>query len=59
MAASDESFGVASPWLAPGTSTFLHRTTATFEAHQYRLTVVNGAGNTNNVYQPSTLPQPA
>jgi hypothetical protein len=56
--ASDTDFTVASSWLAPGTTTFLHHVTRTFESHEYRLKVVNGTGNANTDYHPSTLPPP-
>jgi hypothetical protein len=55
---SDANFSPASSWLAPGTITFLHRITRTFEAHEYRLKVVNGAGNTNVIYHSATLTPP-
>ncbi len=55
-AASGGGFRVASPWLAPGTTAFSHRNSRNFEAHDYRLKAVNGAGNANLVFQPSTLP---
>jgi hypothetical protein len=52
-------FSAASSWLVPGTTTFLHHISRTFESHVYRLKVVSGAGNANVVYHPATLPPPA
>jgi len=48
-------FGNASAWLSPGTTGFVHRTDHTFEPLEYRLKVVNGAGNTNAAFAPSSL----
>jgi hypothetical protein len=59
MGASDDGFAAASPWLPPGTTSFLHRTTRTFETRHYRLKVVSGAGNANVVFHPATLPSPS
>ena len=59
QSASDPGFSVASPWLAAGTTTYLHRMTRTFEEHEYRLKVLSGAGNSNVVFHPSTLAPPA
>lgn len=55
---SDTGFNPVSGWLPPGTTTYLHRNTRTFEAHTYRLKVVSGAGNASAVYQPATLAVP-
>ncbi len=52
---SSAGFGNASAWLPPGTSGFVHRTDHTFEPLEYRLKVVNGAGNANAVFAPSSL----
>lgn len=59
MGASDDGFTSASPWLAPGTTSFTHRGARTFEQRLYRLKVVSGAGNANVVFHPSTLPPPS
>jgi hypothetical protein len=47
---SDADFSSASGWLPPGTTSYLHANTRTFETHTYRLKVISGAGNTNVVY---------
>jgi hypothetical protein len=59
MGASDEGFATASPWLAPGTTGYLHHTTRTFESREYRLKAVSGAGNANQVFHPATLLSPS
>jgi hypothetical protein len=59
MGVSDDGFQSASPWLAPGATSFLHRNAPTFEQRVYRLKVVSGAGNANVVFRPATLPTPA
>lgn len=48
--ASDANFSAASAWLAPGTSSYLHGNTRTFEGHTYRLKAISGSGNLNVVY---------
>jgi hypothetical protein len=55
----DGGFRAASPWLEPGTTSFLHRTDRTAEALEYRLKTVSDAGNANVVFHPSTLAIPA
>ena len=54
-AASDDDFRPASAWLAPNTTSYLHRTTRTFEDHEYRLKATSGAGNLNVVFHPAML----
>jgi hypothetical protein len=56
---STAGFSAASGWLVPGTTSFIHRTTRTFEAQRYRLKVVSGAGNTNEVFLPVDVPRPS
>ena len=56
---SNDGFAPASAWLAPGTTSFVHRTTRTFESNRYRLKAVSAAGNANEVFLPIDVPSPS
>lgn len=56
--ASETGFRTASGWLAPGTTSFIHRTDHTYEPLTYRLKIVNGAGTANTAYDPAELATP-
>lgn len=56
--ASEGGFAPVSAWLPPGTTSFDHATTHTFEPIDYRLRVRNAAGTLNDAYSPSTVQPP-
>ena len=52
----DTSFTNASGWLARGVYQLVHRNDFGFQAQEYRIKVLNQAGNANVTYNVATLP---
>ncbi len=52
---SQDRFHTISNWLRSGTTSYIHRTTNTFEDNTYRLKVRNSIGNVNLRYRPVRL----
>ncbi len=52
---SETAFSNASGWLARGTYQYVHRNEYGFENQEYRIKVINRAGNANSTFAPATL----